>query len=120
MGQQTTPALTGGGCLFFCKLRRYDEACVVELEVLNALLENLKSVEIGRSARGNDRRRRRQSTGGKIGGGGIGAQTSMLSESDLFTMMQAGTGAKRESELSELQGINEKLETLIGVTGGIE
>jgi len=59
-------------------------------------------------------------TPGKIGGGGIGAQTSMLSESDLFTMMQAGTGAKRESELSELQGINEKLETLIGVTGGIE
>ena len=58
-------------------------------------------------------------TGAAVAAGGISADTSMLSTGDLFTMMQAGTGAKRESELSELQTINSNLETLIDLSGGV-
>jgi hypothetical protein len=52
--------------------------------------------------------------------GGISADTSMLSTGDLFSMMQAGTGYKRDSELSELQGINQGIQDLIEVSGGVK
>lgn len=55
-----------------------------------------------------------------MGPGAISAATSMLSTGDMFSMMQAGTGAKRESELSELQEINRGIQDLIGVSGGVE
>jgi len=50
----------------------------------------------------------------------VSETTSILSAGDLFTMMQTGTGYKRESELSELQGINKRLDELIAVSGGVE
>jgi hypothetical protein len=50
----------------------------------------------------------------------ISASTSMLSTGDLFSMMQTGTGYKRDSELSELQGINQGIQDLIEVSGGVE
>ena len=56
----------------------------------------------------------------KSAGPSVSADTSMLSVSDLFTMMQTGAGAKRETELSVLQAISGTLEKIEAKTGGVE
>ena len=56
----------------------------------------------------------------KSAGPSVSADTNMLSVSDLFTMMQTGAGAKRETELSVLQAISGTLEKIEAKTGGVE
>ena len=54
------------------------------------------------------------------GTAGITASTSMVSTGDLFTMMQFGGAAKKQNELGELQGINQGIQDLIKISGGVE
>jgi len=57
---------------------------------------------------------------GGAGLSGVSASTSLISTSDLATMMQTGGAAKRDTEIGELQGINTRLDKIIELQGGVE